>query len=490
MSVKRPRENATISLLAMNHANHMERKTFRRWIKIISVISKYFLFYKLGKHRKDIFGKRLRYACEELGPIFIKLGQILSTRYDVLSNENCTELQKLLDQVEPIPLQKVENIIQKDFGKKYTALFKTFDTIPLASASIAQVHRATLLNGKKVAVKIRRPEVSEHVESDIRVLKQVVSALELFSPTLRHVDGKQVVSQLHDWILVEMNFKQEVQNIKQMKSYLAHAAEYTNTSDEEANNLVIPDVYEEYCTENVIVMEFIDGVPLSKFETIKDNPEYNIMGSAKAIAMLVLRHWLVACDDEYVFHADPHPANVLILPHGRLALVDFGLIGHLSPEQTRHTADLFLAVYARNLELSIKYALAIPGVDHEKYSEKVRPDIQAYLRKTPAKGIGFWFMGFVRIFVKHRVPIPYDIILFGRQNTVGDGLISTILPGKTTIDIMGEELARALRKKIAQNILDVDFTRLAYAVSEEVKNSPEKVVSILDRLSKDPSAIY
>jgi ubiquinone biosynthesis protein len=468
----------------------MEKKgTFIRWITIVSVVSRYFVFYKIGKRRKDILGKRIRHACEELGPIFIKLGQILSTRYDILSNENCVELQKLLDQVESIPLQKIEGILQKDYGKKYTAIFKTFETTPLASASIAQVHQATLYNGKKVAVKIRRPRISEYVESDIAVLKQVVSIGELFSPVLRHLDGKQIVGQLHDWILMEIDFRQEVQNIKRMKSYLAHAAEYTKTSEEEANNLVIPDVYEEYCTENVIVMEFIEGVPLSKFETIKDNPKYDILLSAKAIAMLILRHWLIASDDEYVFHADPHPANILILPHGRLALVDFGLIGRLSPEQTRNTADLFLAVYARNLEHSIKYALAIPGVDYEKYAEKLRPDIQAYLRKTPTKGIGFWFMGFVRIFVKHRVPIPFDIILFGRQNAVGDGLISTILPGKTTIDVMGDELARALRKKIAQNILDVDFTRLAYAVSEEVKNSPDRIVSILDRMSKDPFVI-
>lgn len=468
----------------------MENKNiFTRWIKIVSVISKYFLFYKLGKHRKYIFGKRLRYACEELGPIFIKLGQVLSTRYDILSNENCVELQKLLDQVEPIPFQKVLDIIQKDFGKKYELVFKAFDTNPLASASISQVHRATLFDGKKVAVKIRRPEVSEHVESDIRVLKQVVSIVSLFSPTLRHVDGKQVVNQLHDWILLEIDFKHEVHNIKQMKSYLVRVAEYTKMSKEEANNLIIPEVYEEYCTENVIVMEFIDGVPLSKFETIKDNPEYNLILSAKAIAMLILRHWLIARDDEYIFHADPHPANVLILPHGRLALVDFGLIGHLSPKQTRNTANLFLAVYAHNLERSIEYALAIPGVDYEKYANKLRPDIQAYLRKAPEKGVGFWFMEFVRIFVKHKVPIPYDIILFGRQNAVGDGLIATILPGKTTIDIMGEELGRALRKKITQNILDVDFSRLAYAVSEEVKNSPDRVVSILERLSKDPFEI-
>ncbi len=474
----------------MSHAKHMENKsTFARWLKITSVISKYFVFYKLGKRRKDIFGKRIRYACEELGPIFIKLGQILSTRYDILNNEDCAELQKLLDQVEPIPLQKVEEIIEKDFGKKYAAVFKTFNTTPLASASIAQVHRATLHDGKKVAVKIRRPEVSEHVESDIRVLKQVVAVASLFSPTLRHVDGKQVVSQLRDWMLIEMDFKQEVKNIKQMKSYLAHAAEHTDTSEEEANNLIIPDVYDEYCTENVIVMEYIDGVPLSKFETIKDNLDYDIMSAAKAIAMLTVRHWLTARNDEYIFHADPHPANLLILKHGKIALVDFGLIGRLSPEQTRHTADLFLAVYARNLERSIEYALAIPGVDYDKYSDKLRPDIKEYLRKTPTTGVGFWFMGFVRIFVKHKVPIPYDIILFGRQNAVGDGLISTILPGKTTIDIMGEELARALRKKITQNILDVDFSRLAYAVSEEVKNSPDRVVSILERLSKDPYAI-
>jgi ubiquinone biosynthesis protein len=472
------------------NVKHMRKKrTFSRWIKIVSVISKYFIFYKISKCRKDIFGTRLRYACEELGPIFIKLGQILSTRYDILSNENCAELQKLLDQVEPIPFQTVEDIIQKDFGKKYTAVFKTFEKTPLASASIAQVHRATLPDGRFSAVKIRRPEIKEHVESDISVLKQVVSVAELFSPTLRHIDAKHIVSQLRDWILMEMDFKQEVENIKRMKNYLAHAAEYTKTSEDESGNLVIPDVYEEYCTENIIVMEFIDGVPLSKFETVKNNPEYDVMLSAKTMAMFNLRHFLIARNDEYMFHADPHPANMLILPHGKIALVDFGLIGVLAPKETRQIADLLLAIYARNLERSVEYAMAIPGVDHEKYAEIMRPDLQTYLRKTQTGDIGFLLMGVVRIFVKHRMPIPYSMILFGRQNTELSGTVGPVIPGKTTLDIMGEELERGLRQKIIQNMLDVDFSRLAYAVSEKVKDSPDRVISIFDQLCKDPFKI-
>ncbi len=271
-----------------------------RWFTIFYVSLKYFAFYKLGKHRQDIFGKRLRYACEELGPIFVKLGQILSTRYDILSNENCAELQKLLDEVNPLPFETIETIIKKDFGKDYAKIFKNFQKVPLASASISQVHRATLADGKKVAVKIKRPGIQDTIESDIAILKQVISIGELFSAPLRHLDVRQIIDQLKSWILAEIDFVQEADNIARMRKYLEYSVEKTNTALEDAEQVVIPEVYGQYCSENIITMEFIDGVPLSKFDSVKDNPEYDVEKSAKACCMLSLRHWLTNRDDEVI----------------------------------------------------------------------------------------------------------------------------------------------------------------------------------------------
>ncbi len=311
----------------------------------------------------------------------------------------------------------------------------------------------------------------------------------MFSSSLRHLDSKQIVDQLKSWILAEIDFIQEANNIARMKKYLDHAIEETNTSINDASQVVIPEVYKKYCSENIITMEFIDGVPLTKFDSVKDDPKYDIEKSARACCMLSLRHWLVNREDEVLLHADPHPANLLLLPHGRIAMVDFGLIVVFTPKEARQTADLFLAVYARNLERSLEYALAVSDL-HERYAEKIRPDVVEYLRKAPSAGIGFWFMEFIIIFIKHRLPIPYNLVLFGRQNAVIDGCISTVLSGKTTLDLMGDELERALRKKVLQNISETNFSRLVYAVSEEIKKSPDKIVSLVDQMAKDPFKVF
>ncbi len=170
-------------------------------------------------------------------------------------------------------------------------------------------------------------------------------------------------------------------------------------------------------------------------------------------------------------------------------MVDFGLIVVFSPKEARQTADLFLAVYARNLERSIEYALAVSNLSYEKYAPTIRADVAEYLSKAPSSGIGFWFMEFIRIFIKHRLAIPYNLVLFGRQNAVIDGCISTVLPGKTTLDLMGKELERALRKKVLQNILETDISKVAYAVSEEIKKSPDKIVSLVSQMVADPFKI-
>ena len=463
-----------------------QKDVLGRWLKIILVFSRYFIFYKIGRHRQENFGKRLRLACEELGPIFIKLGQILSTRYDILNDQDSAELQKLLDQVEPLSWETVALAIKLNFGRDHAHIFETFEKKPIASASMAQVHRATLPSGEKVAVKVLRPNIRGNVDSDITVLRQVIRLGQIFSPDLRHIGAVDIVAELRNWMLMEMDFRQEVKNLERMRSYLAYAIEYTKTSREEAESLVIPKAYPELCTDNIIVMEFIEGIPLSRFDNIKNDPEYDLFKSAKTVARFYLRHFLVSRDDEYVFHADPHPANMLILPHGKIALIDFGLIGSLSPRETRQIADLFLAIYAGNLEQSIEYALALTGVDRETYVNILRPDIRVYLYRTPNEGIGFWLMGFVKIFLKHRVPIPNNLILFSRQNAVIDGLIGTLLPGKSTRDIMGEELERGLRHRIIQNLADTDYARLAYAISEEIKETPEKVAAFIGEFVKDP----
>jgi ubiquinone biosynthesis protein len=186
------------------------------------------------------------------------------------------------------------------------------------------------------------------------------------------------------------------------------------------------------------------------------------------------------------FHADPHPSNVLLLPHGRLAMLDFGLLGHFEQRELKMTRDLFLSIYTKNVEESIRLGLAMAGVPYEIHAEKVRKDVRAYVEQAHHEGLGYWFMEFIRLFMRHRLPLPYQLVLYGRLHIIMDGACQFALPGETTLDLLGDELAWGLRRQIIQNIRSVNPAVVLYILSEKMKESPEKIANLIDKYFDDP----
>jgi ubiquinone biosynthesis protein len=231
-------------------------------------------------------------------------------------------------------------------------------------------------------------------------------------------------------------------------------------------------------------MEFLDGIPATKFNKKLAGKEYDEYTSLKAVLGSSVRPWIER--GSFLFHADPHPANILIMKHGKVGLLDFGLTSSFSKKDSEQLCDLLLAVYAQNLDLTIHHALALCHAPLALETAKLRSDIKDYLEKTRTSGFGFWFMGLIKIFVKNRIPLPYQLVLLGRNVVIVEGLFETVVPGKTTIEVMGDELKKGLYSRMFENIKSVDVGPILYALSEKLKESPSSIAESIEKYLNHP----
>lgn len=462
-----------------------ETNTLVRGLEIAKTCAVYFLFYKLNKHKGNSFGQRIRLACEKLGLTFIKLGQILSTRYDLLERADCEELQKLLDEVPPMPYETVREIFISDFGKPPEKIYAEFNPELIAAASIAQVYKAKLHSGETVAIKVRRPDVDRAIRSDLKIFRQLARIAQWFSPTLRHINLVKILNQLEDWLLAEVDLKNEIENLEKVNVYYQTLSE--KSDGEFSRALVFPRPFREFSSVNILVMSYIEGIPMRQFKTVLNNPDYDVRASLEALMRAVMRAWVT--QDELLFHGDPHPSNLILLPNGKIGLLDFGLVGRFNHKDTKETRELFLAVYSRNVKSSTELALKMCKAPASLNTPRLQEEVQEYINQAPSSGLGFWFTGFMHVFIKNRIPMPYQLVLFGRCQTILDGVFETAFPGLRALDILDEELRRGLRQHIIKNIFGTDFAPIMYILSQKLKNSPEKVASAIDKYFDDPLQI-
>ena len=293
-------------------------------------------FSRIGRTITTPRGVRLRLALEELGPIFVKFGQVLSTRRDVLPEDIADELAKLQDQVPPFDSNLAVATIERSFGKSISALFSEFDRNPIASASIAQVHLGRLIDGREVAVKVLRPGMLKIIEQDLAWLNLIARFVARFSSDGRRLKPVENVQEFDGYLHDELDLVREAANASQLRRNFA-----------DSGLLKIPEMVWDLCQPDVIVMERIYGIPINRFEELK----------AKGIDLKQLsRHgveifFTQVFRDGY-FHADMHPGNILVAdrgPHfGKYIALDFGIVGTLSEVDKNYLAQNFLAFFRRD----------------------------------------------------------------------------------------------------------------------------------------------
>ncbi|MEJ2359940.1 MAG: ubiquinone biosynthesis regulatory protein kinase UbiB [Gammaproteobacteria bacterium] len=304
-------------------ASHLFRPV--AWIR-------YFLPWRWMPGRRLPRGERIRRALEDLGPIFVKFGQILSTRRDLLPDDVAVELTRLQDQVPPFPNEIARRIIEQSFNKPIEELFAEFEPTPFASASIAQVHGAVLKNGKSVVVKVLRPNIEPVIQRDISLLYVIAGNIERYWEPARRLHPTEVVEEFEKTILDELDLMREAANAAQLRRNFA-----------DSQLLYVPDVYWEYTRKNVMVLERIHGIPVSDIDGLRQ-AGINL----QRLAEHGVEIFFTQVFRDSFFHADMHPGNIFVARDGRYLAVDFGIMGSLNPTDQRYLAENFLAFFNRD----------------------------------------------------------------------------------------------------------------------------------------------
>jgi ubiquinone biosynthesis protein len=305
-------------------------------------------------------GVHLREMLDELGPTFVKFGQLLSTRPDVVPPDIIVELRGLQDDVRPFPFERVEEVVESELGLSIERAFLSFDPVPIAAASIGQVHRATLPNGKAVAVKVQRPGAPRQIEADLSLLYQAARIAKERIRALDFIDTRGVVDEFARSIRAELDYRSEGRNADRFRRHWAGDP-----------HVQIPRVYWSYSRARVLTLEYLEGVQVSDL----DGDAYTI-AERRRLAYRMSETWMTMIFRHGFFHGDPHPANILVLPGDRIGLVDFGQVGQLTELDMTKLMRLFVDAANENVDvlpkrlgdLGVRYQLK----DEEEFRARLR----------------------------------------------------------------------------------------------------------------------
>ncbi|MGD2118422.1 MAG: ubiquinone biosynthesis regulatory protein kinase UbiB [Chromatiales bacterium] len=300
-----------------------------RGIRFFRYISPFFWF-SAGKRAP--YGVRIRRSLEDLGPIFVKFGQMVSTRRDLLPDDIADELVKLQDDVPPFSGQLAIKIIEQAYGQKISDVFAEFDETPLASASVAQVHTATLLDGKQVVVKVLRPKIERYIKRDVSLLTTIASLAQRYSKEARRLRPLEVADEFRKTIFDELDLMREAANASQLRRNFLNS-----------EMLYVPEIYWDLCRSNVMVLERIHGTNVGNIAALHAQ---NI--SMRMLGERGVEIFFTQVFRDNFFHADMHPGNIFVSPQGQYIAVDFGIMGTLTTEDQRYLAENLLAFFNRD----------------------------------------------------------------------------------------------------------------------------------------------
>ncbi|KKU42966.1 MAG: hypothetical protein UX56_C0001G0001, partial [Candidatus Azambacteria bacterium GW2011_GWD2_46_48] len=359
---------------------------------------------------------RLRESFEKLGPSFMKLGQILSLRPDLVGFEYAKELEKLQSRAATFSFEQVEKIIQKEFGRPIGELFKSFEKKAFAAASLAQVHRAVLKDGTQAAVKVQRPNVEETIKKDIHILFFLAFLLEKYIPESKPLRPTQVVKEFAAWTMRELDFKVEATNTERFRY---------NLKDEP--DIKIPKVYWDLTSQKVLTMEFVDGVKLDEEERLAKMKLSRELLARNAVKVL-LKQFLI----DGFFHADPHPGNFFVLKNNIICLHDFGMVGYVSPEMRSEMVSYFMSFINQDMENSLKHLLDVAevreGSDVEGFKQEVSSILSAWFYSPAKESIATSFFKAISASVKYNIVFPSNLVLLGKAMLATEAMAKRFYP--------------------------------------------------------------
>jgi len=394
-----------------------------------------------GEARQIPFARRLRHSLEQCGGMFVKAGQVASTRSDLVSPPVAEELSHLQDNVAPAPPVGVRELLEEELGSPVDEVFAEFDSQPLAAASIGQVHRARLHGGQQVIVKIQRPGIADSVNRDLDVLNQLATVVEQRTTWGAEYHVCDLADEFAERLREELDFEIEARNASDIAANL-----------DGASDVRIPAVFHDLTTRRVLVMEWLDGV------SVRDGDAIDELGvDRRELAEDLLRCMLQQMLVDAQYHADPHPGNVMVLRNGQLALIDFGAASRIDPLQQTAIRDVMVAVSQRDADLLRQAALQVATLRRDVDDEDLERALSRFMTRHLAPGMvpsAAMFNDLLQLFFTFGINLPPELSTFFRALITLEGTLTTLSPGYPVIDRAEAIATEWVRARLAPSTLE------------------------------------
>ncbi len=414
----------------------------------------------------------LRFVLERLGPTFIKLGQVLSLRADLIGEELADEFSKLQSDAAPFPYEEARRLFKEETGRFPEEVFKSFEEKPVAAASLAQVHRAVLNDGIEAAVKIQRPAIRKTIEQDIHLFYYLAGLAERFMPELQNYQPVRVVREFADWTIRELDFRVE-----------GHNAERFAFIFKENPQITIPKIFWDFTTVRILTMEFSHGVKANNLEKIRalglDRKQLASIGVDALFHQFFISGF---------FHADPHPGNFFAMPDGRLCLHDFGMVGYLDPPTRKELLSCLVCFVNKDIDGFTKHILHMALIDEKSNIGSFQKDVAGILSEfffsERRPSVAWAFFRVINKGARNGIRFPGDLALFGKALVTTESMGLTLYPEFDFNKELEPFVRKAMMKQFspAKALQSVEADILDYIGF--IKELPERIQNVLTKLEK------
>lgn len=424
------------------------------------------------KYKHKTTSERIRMALADLGPSFIKLGQVLSTRPDLIPLEIVKELEKLQDDVPAFSSEQAREIVTAQL-QPIEDIFLSFSDKPIAAASMAQVHKAVLKNGQPVAIKIQRPKISRIIETDINILYDLAGLTEKYFPEAELYNPKAIVDEFAKTIRSELDFVREGRNIDRFRNYFKND-----------NTIYLPQVYWEYTTPSILTMEFINGIKISEIDFAeRKDLDRKIIARNGALATLKMIF------EMGLFHADPHPGNIFVLKNNILAPLDFGMVGRLDEQTKTYLQNLLLAIVERNIDKMIKIFIEAEVIDETKDTRLLRIDLNDFIDTyygIPLNQLEIekLFSNLIEVLRRHRIAVMTDIVLMSKALATIESVGRSLDPDFNMMELVEPYAKKLMLQPVLPKKQLKEIKQFVDETEELVKILPGELKQILRKIKK------
>jgi predicted unusual protein kinase regulating ubiquinone biosynthesis (AarF/ABC1/UbiB family) len=434
-----------------------------RLLQILYVFAFYLLF-----HPSKSFGERLRLALERLGLVFIKIGQILAAR-QFFSGSSQKELEKLWDNTSPLSFSVIEPIVVRAIGQSIDTYFDSFEEEAYASASIAQTHIA-YREGRKVMVKVRRPDVLGKMQQDLHIAKDLVGFGAIFSRPLWCIKSARIVEQLETWLLQEVDLRNEQKNAEMFREGYKDGC------------IIVPEIL--FASEELLVEQFLEGVPCNRWEEHYRAEGYDPQESVRSFFLQTFTPPFRGIP--VPVHGDPHPANLIIMKDGKMGVVDYGRVGMVTKHDLKLLNDILDAIYTGNPELTIEAVLRMGNMSLLQGKRRVAfdKDITNYVKECRDQSFDYWLVEMSRIQLRHGIPSPDTFTLIACFAILSNRVGQLFFPDSSAFDLVGPEIREGMIQQMMERISHIDPIPFLYELSLRSKDAPVDAAKVL----QDPLA--